>query len=77
MVINKPSSMFEDTHQYNSELVQRLKDPAKTAWAIVKDLDTSFSTGYDDPGAPTTKMTGISQHLYSTLNKEFDYGYRE
>lgn len=68
MLINKPASMFEDTHQYNSGVVQSLKHPRQTVAAIANELDTSFCAGYDEPGAPITKLTGISQHMESTLN---------
>lgn len=48
--------MFEDTHQFNSQMAQKIRDPVQTVAAIVNNLDTSFNVGYDEPGAKITKM---------------------
>jgi hypothetical protein len=77
LLINKPASMFEDTHQCTSGAAQTLRHPARVAAAIANEFDTSFCINYDEPGATAVKLAGISQHMRSTLDPEFDYGYRE
>ena len=69
--------MFEDTHQFNSNMAQTLRHPGQTVSAIVNELDTSFNQGYDEPGANMYQLQNISQHMKSTLNTNFDYGYLE
>ena len=60
LTINKPASMFEDTHQFNSGMTQTLRHPSQTMSAIVNELDTSFNTGYDEPGANMYQLQNIS-----------------
>jgi len=59
-ILNKPMSMFEDTHLQTSSKVAKLFDPVKTAKEILIENDTSFCEGYDQPGVDMVTLAGMS-----------------
>ena len=75
MIVNKPFSMFENTHLQTSGRAQEIVDPVNTTQVIL-DQDTNFAERYDEVGVANVKLAGISQHLMEEQDKNFDYYYK-
>lgn len=64
MLINKPMSLFLDTHFQTSIKVKELMDPVQTTQEIL-DVDTSMCENYDEPGVNTARLSKISMNMPS------------